>query len=73
MLTRLRIRNFKQFDDVDIELAKAVVLIGPNNSGKTTAFNRSHYGRLAFDGGTKNAWASLPQRNAQELRLTVET
>jgi predicted ATPase len=37
MLTRLRIRNFKQFDDVDIELAKSVVLIGPNNSGKTTA------------------------------------
>lgn len=37
MLTRLRIRNFKRFDDVDIELGKAVVLIGPNNSGKTTA------------------------------------
>ncbi len=31
MLTRLRIRNFKQFDDVDIELTKTVVLIGPNN------------------------------------------
>lgn len=37
MLTRLRVRNFKRFDDVDIELGKAVVLIGPNNSGKTTA------------------------------------
>jgi len=37
MLTRLRIRNFKRFEDVDIELGKAVVLIGPNNSGKTTA------------------------------------
>ncbi len=37
MLTRMRIRNFKRFDDVDIELGKAVVLIGPNNSGKTTA------------------------------------
>jgi ABC-type transport system involved in cytochrome c biogenesis ATPase subunit len=37
MLTRIRIRNFKRFDDVDIELGKAVVLIGPNNSGKTTA------------------------------------
>jgi len=37
MLTRLRIHNFKCFDDVDIELGKAVVLIGPNNSGKTTA------------------------------------
>jgi ABC-type branched-subunit amino acid transport system ATPase component len=37
MLTRIKIRNFKQFEDVDIELGKAVVLIGPNNSGKTTA------------------------------------
>lgn len=37
MLTRLRIRNFKRFQDVTIELGKAVVLIGPNNCGKTTA------------------------------------
>lgn len=37
MLTRMRIRNFKRFEDSDIELGKAVVLIGPNNSGKTTA------------------------------------
>jgi len=37
MLTRIRIRNFKRFDDVDIELGSAVVLIGPNDSGKTTA------------------------------------
>jgi len=36
MLTRIRIRNFKRFEDSDIELGKAVVLIGPNNSGKTT-------------------------------------
>lgn len=37
MLTRIAIRNFKRFDNVDVELGKAVVLIGPNNSGKTTA------------------------------------
>ncbi|MCP4250664.1 MAG: AAA family ATPase [bacterium] len=37
MLTRLHIRNFKRFDVADIELGQAVVLIGPNNSGKTTA------------------------------------
>jgi len=37
MLTRLKISNFKRFDQVDVELAKAVVFIGPNNSGKTTA------------------------------------
>jgi hypothetical protein len=37
VLTRVRIRNFKRFEDVSFELGPAVVLIGPNNSGKTTA------------------------------------
>jgi energy-coupling factor transporter ATP-binding protein EcfA2 len=37
MLTRLRARNFKQFDVLDIELGNPVVFIGPNDSGKTTA------------------------------------
>lgn len=37
MLTHLSIRNFKLFQQADIELGNAVVLIGPNNSGKTTA------------------------------------
>jgi hypothetical protein len=37
MLTRLVIRNFKLFKDVDIELGDRVVFVGPNNAGKTTA------------------------------------
>jgi ABC-type lipoprotein export system ATPase subunit len=37
MLTKIRIRNFKSFSDSEIELGKAVVFIGPNNSGKSTA------------------------------------
>lgn len=37
MLERLIIRNFKTFDDVEIELGETVVFIGPNNAGKTTA------------------------------------
>jgi ABC-type lipoprotein export system ATPase subunit len=37
MLTRLRIRNFKTLEDADIALGQNVVLIGPNNSGKTSA------------------------------------
>ena len=37
MLTRLVIRNFKAFADVDIELGDRVVFVGPNNSGKTSA------------------------------------
>ncbi len=37
MLTSLRVKNFKRLEDVEIELGKAVVFVGPNNSGKTTA------------------------------------
>jgi len=37
MLTKITIRNFKRFREVEIELGNPVVLIGPNNSGKTTA------------------------------------
>jgi len=36
-LTHIGIKNFKRLENVDIELGKTVVLIGPNNSGKTTA------------------------------------
>lgn len=37
MLTKLILRNFKRFDEVEIELGNPVVFIGPNNSGKTSA------------------------------------
>jgi len=37
MLTKLTVRNFKKFEEIVIELGEAVVLIGPNNSGKTSA------------------------------------
>ena len=36
MLTKLICRNFKNFEEVEIELGNPVVFIGPNNSGKTT-------------------------------------
>lgn len=36
MLTRIRLRNFKKFEDADVVLDRPVVLIGPNNSGKTS-------------------------------------
>ena len=37
MLTKLTIRNFKRFEEVEIELGSPVVFAGPNNSGKTSA------------------------------------
>ena len=37
MLTNIKIRNFKKFEEIEFELGQSVVLIGPNNSGKTSA------------------------------------
>lgn len=37
MLTKMTIQNFKLFDSVEVELGERVVLIGPNNAGKTSA------------------------------------
>ncbi len=37
MLTKLTVKNYKRFDNVEIELGNPVVFIGPNNSGKTSA------------------------------------
>jgi hypothetical protein len=37
VLTKLIVRNFKRFDSAEIELGQAVVFVGPNNSGKTSA------------------------------------
>lgn len=37
MLTKLTVRNFKTFKRAEVPLGQNVVLIGPNNSGKTTA------------------------------------
>ena len=37
MLTKITIRNFKNFEEVEIDLDNGVVFVGPNNSGKTSA------------------------------------
>jgi ABC-type lipoprotein export system ATPase subunit len=37
MITKLTMRNFKRFDEAVVDLGDNVVLIGPNNAGKTTA------------------------------------
>ena len=37
MLTKLTVRNFKQFEEITVDLDDVVVFVGPNDSGKTTA------------------------------------
>jgi len=38
MLTNIKIENFKKLESVSIPLSSSVVIIGPNNSGKSTIF-----------------------------------
>ena len=37
MLTRLGVRNFKRFNEITVDLDSPVAVVGPNNSGKTSA------------------------------------
>ena len=37
MLTRITVRNFKLFEEVEIPLGNGFVFVGPNNGGKTSA------------------------------------
>ncbi len=37
MLVKLTVRNFKRFNEIEIDLGNPVVFVGPNNSGKTSA------------------------------------
>lgn len=37
VLTKLTVRNFKCFKELDIDLESPVIFVGPNNSGKTSA------------------------------------
>lgn len=38
MITNIKIENFKKLESISFPLASSVVLIGPNNSGKSTVF-----------------------------------
>jgi hypothetical protein len=67
MLTKLRIHNFKRFDDVEIELGNPVVFIGPNNSGKTAALQAL----ALWDIGIKRWIAKRSGKTAPEKRPGV--
>ncbi|OGQ58119.1 MAG: AAA family ATPase [Deltaproteobacteria bacterium RIFCSPLOWO2_02_FULL_53_8] len=67
MLTKLTIKNFKRFDNVDIELGNPVVFIGPNNSGKTTALQAL----AIWEVGVKRWLEKRKNRDAPERRTGV--
>ena len=67
MLTRLTIRNFKRFGEVEVELGNPVVFIGPNNSGKTSAMQAL----ALWDIGVKRWNVKRADKSAPEKRPGV--
>ena len=67
MLTKLTIRNFKRFGDVEVELGNPVVFIGPNNSGKTSAMQAL----ALWDTGVKRWNEKRAGKSAPEKRPGV--
>ena len=67
MLTKLTMRNFKRFGEVEIELGNPVVFIGPNNSGKTSALQ----GLALWDVGLKRWNEKRGGKKAPEKRPGV--
>ena len=67
MLTKITVRNFKRFDEAEIELGSPVVFIGPNNSGKTSAMQAL----ALWDIGVKRWNEKRSGGSAQERKKAV--
>ncbi len=67
MLTNLTVRNFKRFDEIEVELGSPVVFIGPNSSGKTSAMQAL----ALWDIGVKRWSERRSGQNAPERRPGV--
>jgi len=61
VLTRLRVRNFKNLGSIDIELGRTTVLVGPNNSGKTSALQALALWKAGVDAIRSRALAQPPR------------
>ena len=67
MLTKLTVRNFKRFEEVEVELGSPAVFVGPNNSGKTSAMQAL----ALWDVGLRSWRAKYPGRTEAGKRPGV--
>lgn len=66
MLTKITIKNFKKLDSINIELGPAVVFVGPNNSGKTSALQAIALWELGM-----RKWAEKRKKSKAQQRTAV--
>ncbi len=70
MLTKLTVRNFKQFEDVTVELDNVVVFVGPNDSGKTTALQALSLWELGLR-RWRERWGMIPADDLQRPGVSI--
>lgn len=70
MLTKLTVRNFKQFEDVTVELDNVVVFVGPNDSGKTTALQALALWELGLR-RWRERWGMIPANDLQRPGVSI--
>jgi len=70
MLTKLTVRNFKQFEDVTVELDNVVVFVGPNDSGKTTALQALALWELGLR-RWRERWGMVPTDDLQRPGVSI--
>jgi len=66
MLTKIVVKNFKKLEFAEIELDSAVVFVGPNNSGKTSALQAI----ALWDLGMRK-WAESRKKSKAKQRVGV--
>ena len=71
MLTRITVRNFKQFEEVTVELDNVVVFVGPNDSGKTTALQALSLWELGLRRWRERSGGQSRQRGVSINRLDL--
>ncbi len=62
MLTKMTVRNFKRFDDIEVELGNPVVFVGPNNMGKTAALQALYLWGVGLKKWKEKRGVSIPEK-----------
>ncbi|MDA8239706.1 MAG: AAA family ATPase [Nitrospiraceae bacterium] len=70
MITKVRVHNFKQFEDEDFDLREHIILAGPNNSGKTTLLQAIKVWHLALQKWTAERGSGSQAKKRSGVPIT---